>query len=210
MNQEMIDHYPVLHQEFNSVVLDIPKIEPDDWDLWWKFWNENKQVMTKVYPSHNSGPGLQRWEGIQIVNEGNIFEDPWDIQTIECRHLFPNMFKLLDNIPMDIKRIRAVTSTGSFKPHTDHRFDYLSLRVMFYDNNPGPTFYYVNNNRSVEFQKLPETSNTWIYKDQTRLHGSYHIPKHEKILFMIFGKWRSTELQEVVDRSLVKYKDYCQ
>jgi hypothetical protein len=205
-----LDQYPKLNRTFSSCVLDIPKIEPDDWELWWSWWETNAKPLTKVYSSINGDPGLNHWHGVQIYGDDAPF-DPWNITKVDCTKEFPKMFENIFKIPMDIQRIRAVTSKGMFTPHKDHPFPVLSCRINLYDNNPGPTFGYVNANdrpRKFYLQRLPDTSNTWVYQDHTQDHTTFYNNKHFKILFMLLGRWRSDELNELIDRSVQKYPEY--
>ena len=200
-----------LNRQFSSLVLDIPKIEPDNWDDWWVWWDENAKPMTKIYSSRNGDPGLNHWHGVQIYGTHDEGEDPWDIISVDCTKLFPKMFETIFKLPIDIVRIRAVTSKGMFTPHKDHSHPVLSIRINLFDNNPVPTFYYLNftdKQRKMYKQQLPETSNTWIYADHIQDHTTFYHQGHFKILFMIFGTWRSEELNELIERSVEKYPDY--
>lgn len=210
MTKIPIDQYPNLKRDFSSVVLDIPKIEPDNWDDWWVWWEKNAKDLTKIYASQNGQPGLNHWKGVQIYGDTEPF-DPWNIETVDCTKEFPKMFENIFKIPMDIQRIRAVTSKGMFTPHKDHPFPVMSCRINVFDNNPMPTFAYLNFNdkkRKMYNQQLPETSNTWIYPDQTQDHTTFYHAGHFKILFMLLGKWREDELNELIEKSIEKYPDY--
>jgi hypothetical protein len=205
-----IDKYPELNRTFSSMVLDLPKIEPDDWDEWWIWWEKNSKPLDKVYSSQNGEPGLNHWHGVQIYSTEEVF-DPWNISTVDCQKEFPKMFENIFKLPMDIQRIRAVTSKGMFTPHKDHPFPLLSCRINIYDNNTGPTFAYVNANdkqRKMYWQQLPETSNTWVYPDHIQDHTTFYVPGKFKILFMVLGHWHSDELNMLIEKSIVKYPNY--
>jgi hypothetical protein len=205
-----IDQYPQLIKSFSSMVLDLPVIEPDNWDNWWAWWGQHSKPLTKIYSSRNGDPGLNHWHGVQIYGTDEGF-DPWDIKTVDCQKEFPKMFENIFKIPMDIQRIRAVTSKGMFTPHKDHNFPLLSCRVNVFDNNPKSTFGYVgftDKPRSFYLQQLPKTSNTWIYNDHIQDHTTFYNPKHFKILFMLLGRWRSDELNTLIDQSIETYPNY--
>jgi hypothetical protein len=211
MTKPNLENYPNIRNDFLSTILDIPRIVPDDWDTWWDYWNKESKRLSKVYASQNGEPGLNHWHGVQIYGDDTVF-DPWDIKTVDCQHLFPKMFETIFSLPINIQRIRAVKSLGMFTPHKDHPFPLLSCRVMFHDTNPTPTFFYLANNK-VSFQHVPKleeenNSNTWIYPDQSCDHGTFHSTDYEKILFMILGEWDTEKLNELIDRSLEKYKDF--
>ena len=211
MTKIAIDQYPDLNRKFSSLVLDIPKIEPDNWDDWWSWWDTHSKPLTKVYSSINGEPGLNHWHGVQIYGDDEVF-DPWNITTVDCTKEFPKMFENIFKIPMDIQRIRAVTSKGMFTPHKDHPFPLLSCRINLFDDNPGSTFAYLNFTdgikRKLYRQQLPETSNTWVYPDWLQDHTTFYHPGRFKILFMLLGQWRSDELNELIERSIEKYPEY--
>lgn len=204
--------YPNLKRNFSSLVLDLPKIEPDNWDDWWAWWEKNAKPLTKIYSSQNGQPGLNHWHGVQIYGTHDDGDDPWNIESVDCTKEFPKMFETIFKLPMDIRRIRAVTSKGMFTPHKDHPMPVLSIRVNFFDNNPVPTFAYLNFNgvkqEKMYRQQLPETSNTWIYPDHVQDHTTFFHEGHHKILFMMFGEWRDDELNELIEQSIEKYPEY--
>jgi hypothetical protein len=202
----------LIKRKFSSIVLDIPKIEPDNWDTWWEWWEKHSNPMTKIYSSHNGGPGLKTWNGVQIYGDHEKTEDYWNIETVKCQDLFPKMFENIFQIPMNILRIRAVTSTGFFPPHKDYTYPTISCRINLFNNNPTSTFLYLNFKdtkiKKPYIQELPKESNTWIYSDHNQDHATFYNKPYFKILLMVLGKWREEELNLLIEKSISKYPEY--
>jgi len=56
--------------------VDLPKIEPDNWDIFWDIWNEHKDYLEKT--KHNAKTSLVSlgkntvWTGLDIFKRKNI------------------------------------------------------------------------------------------------------------------------------------------
>lgn len=192
-----------------SFPLDIPKIQVDDVELWRATYTEHKKIIDKTARNHNGFSGA--WVGMDIYHGPN-YDSSNDIYTanyVDCRDLFPNMFKtILEHIPMDINCIRVATSIKPFIPHTDFSYPIVSLRTILHEQNDVPTFFYVNKNGDKVYQTLPPTTNTWIYNDSTMLHGSDKLPNKAKVLFMYYGVPNFAKIRDLADRSIARYQNY--
>jgi hypothetical protein len=186
-----------------SAVLNIPRIEPDNWNIWWSWWAEHYSDVYKAKGNHNTGPGLNKWQGLDIyrTEDYDADKDPYIAKYVDCQHIFPNMFANLKSIPLKISHIRAVQSTQQFTPHRDHNKPATSLRVMLYDNNPTDTFFYLLSNGKLKFQTFPKNSNTWIYYDHLVKHGTHYKVNHFKIILQIWGKWDTIGLEQLLEHS---------
>lgn len=127
------------------------KIEPDNWDLFWKLWNEQK-----IKSSPKGYENAAAWETLCIWKAPHLSEA--DVQKIYPQKVvdwsdhFPNMLnQLLNLMPFsELWKITLATSTSRVAPHIDR--PYLqdkfvlypwpnSLRVLLHDQNDRPTFY---------------------------------------------------------------------
>lgn len=198
----------MLQSKIISCVLDVEKIEPDNWELWWQYWNGHKSKVVKKNTNHNRS--FADWEGMDLYR--SIFYDTQkDIYS--CKYypidkLFPNMLKNILALPIKISFIRALSSLEAVSLHNDFDYPTTSLRIMLYDNNKIPTFFYKCNGK-IKVQKLPNSSNCWIYDDHKCYHGTLYQKNYFKILLMIVGMWDEVELEKLVDKSLNKYHEYC-
>lgn len=145
--------------------LDIPRIEPDDWDLFWKLWNEKNADITRANPQESQyWKGLCCWLNPAIdhtkFNYSNTVVDDWS-------HHFPRMFEQIKNsLPFfSLEKIVLWSNVNTVNPHFDPDAVIYpwpdSLRIMLWDTNDHPTFY-VNKwpKRSEEFNPVPVTVRT--------------------------------------------------
>jgi len=196
-------------QGIQSFPLDMPRVVVDDVGLWRSIYNTHKAAVDKTALNHNGFSGA--WIGMDIYHGPNYSasKDIYNANYYDCSLIFPEMFKtIFENIPMDINCIRVATSIKPFIPHTDFSSPVVSLRTILYEQNNVPTFFYVNVNGEKVYQKLPQTSNTWIYNDSTMLHGSDKLPNKGKVLFMYYGTPNFSKLKELANRSMTLYSDY--
>ncbi len=145
--------------------LDIPRIEPDDWDLFWKLWNEKNADITRANPQESQyWKGLCCWLNPSIdhtkFNYSNTVIDDWSMH-------FPKMFEQIKNcLPFfSLEKIVLWSNVNTVNPHFDPDAVIYpwpdSLRIMLWDTNDQPTFY-VNKwpERTEEFDPVPVTVRT--------------------------------------------------
>lgn len=191
---------------FISCVLDIPPIEPDDWNLWWQIWQSSSKFIEKETNFNGKDSG---WRGLEIYRSHNYTYDCYSpsITFIDLQTVFPRMFKQIFQLPIKLNYVRALQSIRAFSPHKDtFGKNFISLRSIIYDENPNPTFYYIENKKI--YQRLPKTSNTWIAYDSRCLHGTDFNKNYKKIMFYLWGEWEQDKGEELVKRSLELYKDF--
>lgn len=145
--------------------LDIPRIEPDDWDLFWRLWNEKNADITRANPQESQyWKGLCCWLNPAIdhtkFNYSNTVIDDWS------KH-FPKMFEQIKTcLPFfSLEKIVLWSNINTVNPHFDPDVVIYpwpdSLRIMLWDTNDQPTFY-VNKRpaRSEDFNPSPVTVRT--------------------------------------------------
>jgi hypothetical protein len=145
--------------------LDIPRIEPDDWDLFWKLWNEKNADITRANPQESQyWKGLCCWLNPSIdhtkFNYSNTVIDDWSMH-------FPRMFEQIKNsLPFfSLEKIVLWSNVNTVNPHFDPDAVIYpwpdSLRIMLWDTNERPTFY-VNKwpQRTEDFNPPPVTVRT--------------------------------------------------
>lgn len=142
--------------------LDIPRIEPDNWDLFWQLWNEKSGVIGRAAKQED-----QMWKGLTIWTRPNVdttkfnyAAENYDDWTIH----FPQMFQQIKNcVPwIELEKVVLWSNVNAIQPHFDP--DYVifpwpdSLRIMLWDTNETPTFY-MNKwpKRTAEFNPPPVT-----------------------------------------------------
>jgi hypothetical protein len=170
-----------------SSPIQIPIIQPTDWEKWWDLWFKESASVQKISKNHNQYPAP--WRGFDIWVRDKIDAETttqYRAKNVNCPELFPSIFDNLDMFPINIDIVRVVSSMGHVAPHHDSPDESLSVRSLIYDNNIKSTFYYQANNDKI-YQKLPPTTNTWMYWDHKLKHGTDYYFGHSKILITYFG-----------------------
>ena len=191
-----------------SAPLVFPKIEPDNWEEWWKVWDDEAVPVKKVQTSHNN---LQSpWIGFDLYvapDKEEAAKFHYDFKNINRPDLFSKFFNNLDEFPLDINIMRVASTFVAARPHRDFTEPAVSVRAMLYDSNPAATWYYIFDNKKI-YLNLPPDTNSWIYPDHESLHGTDFKPPYKKILLMFFGTLKLGHPKTSFDNSLAKYTDY--
>jgi hypothetical protein len=194
-----------LQDNIISTPLIFPKIIPTDWNTWWKLWFKESTYLRKSVINHNSRSAA--WKGFDIFVHTNTDAPAvtgYESKYIDCNGLFPSLFNNLQQLPIDVKVIKAVSSYTSIQPHSDFNDKIFSIRTLLYDNNVFDNFYYMVNNNKI-YQKLPNDTNTWGYWDHKSHHGTDFYYGHSKILLMFYGPMK-TDFD--IQSSINYYKNY--
>lgn len=125
-------------------------IEPDDWNLFWKLWTEQK---TSTYPEGYDNMG---WDSLCIWKSPNLSNENikkiYPQKIVDWSMHFPKMFeKLCKVMPYsNIWKITLASNTNRIPLHIDRTIDRSyevltpwpnSVRVLLHDTNKKPTFY---------------------------------------------------------------------
>jgi hypothetical protein len=189
-----------------STPIDFPKIEPTDWNEWWRVWETEAKLVKKNSVTANTFS--VKWLGFDVwvrpgCEKGSTFH--YNFENINRPDLFPQIFA--DDFPIYVKHLRAACSLDDVPAHQDYRNSVISVRTMLYNNNPRSTWYYEIDDRK-EYLKMPDTTNTWFYRDADCKHGTDFIPGHKKILLMPFGPLKPGFLEKIEADAEQKFKDY--
>lgn len=242
-------HLAEKYQHIPFVYLDVPKIVPDDNFV--EMWMENKQVVKRQHAS-DAFPYSPEEAAKLKLERGDAWQNEWDekdanfygislIPTTEDLKSqrwsqfiidgYKNFPKLMDQIhtyfPVSkIKQMHCWSNQRQLGLHRDG-FDQIpgvptSLRVMLYDNNPGPTFWmqqipedkqgwgYEKITRddsiikTLDLSKTPDT-NSFCFNNYNFVHAAEKDQGHWKILGMFSLEWEWVGFERLVDRSVEKY-----
>lgn len=173
---EILEVDPLL-TNISWLPLHIPKIEPDNWDLFWELWNKNKTIMGKSAVWESVGIWSSPESGISAMhNDFPYLMDDWS-------KYFPSMFeKIRSAMPFSrIDNIRLSSNIKPVRPHIDPVPTMYpwpnSMRVMLWDTNDVPTFYLLPWPESSFMQ--PPISDIDVIPGQTYILGD--IPPEDKI-----------------------------
>lgn len=132
-------------------------IEPDNWQLFWQLWTEQKTSMSP------DGEDSAIWESLCIwksptLPESDIIHSQYPQKVVDWSELFPKMFQQVFTVMpfSEIWKITLATNIKRVPAHVDRpqfsdeaktsQFEILSpwpnsVRVLLHDTNTQPTFY---------------------------------------------------------------------
>lgn len=173
-----------------STPLNFNKVEPNNWEDWWKLWNREATTLSKVVPNHNAGTAS--WRGLDIYVKDGVRSElltQYACKNVNCADLFSSIFDNIHLLPLDVQVVRAISSESTIWPHHDGLMNSHSIRTMLYDENTDPTWYYIDKNNKKSYQQLPDSSNTWMFMDRRAKHGTDFHMNRQKILICYYGKY---------------------
>jgi hypothetical protein len=169
-----------------SVPLNLPRLEPDNWDKWWHIWNNNAAPLNKIKKTINKieiAPHL----GFDAYR-APYFDPVYTANYVDFKTVYPMMYDQIMSFPVKLYCARFLMATDEFEPHTDYSFPNWSIRSMFYCKDPNPQWYYTDlNKEDPKYLSLPETTNWWAYRDGVINHASHFRKEYPKIILLIFA-----------------------
>lgn len=193
--------------------LDIPKIEPDNWNVFWEIWKSNVGPLIKQFRNHeksNTTVGnSELWIGVDIYKKYNILTS-WNANYVDIKNYLPLMYNQIEKSPIkNIFKVRLLQSLKDIEPHTDDDRDEWKIRSLFYCEDPEPQWYFTKQdfkiNKEKYFLNMPKETNWFAYNDKFCCHGSIYNHKYKKILIQIFSPDNNSIL---INQSINKYKNY--
>ena len=192
--------------------LDLPNIEPDDWDTFWDIWNQfaGDLVKERSNGAHSDSPVGRNdlWRGLDIYKNTNITPS-WTAPFCDIKDRLPKLHNALASLPInDIQRIRLVSSRINVGPHSDDVKDIWVARAYLHYTAPGEQWFFTRPgdlHGEKTYITRPSETNWFAYNDKYCWHATDYDPKYPKILLQVFS---SSLPKELVARSIDKYKDY--
>jgi hypothetical protein len=192
--------------------LDLPKIEPDSWEVFWEIWNQHSGNLIKIISNGNhSDSAVGRndvWQGLDIYKDPRTLNG-WQTPFYDIKEKLPKLYNTIISLPIkDIRQIRLVSSKMQVDPHSDDVNDIWVARAYFHYTSPKEQWYFT---RPGDFYgqrtyiTLPSETNWFTYNDKYCWHATDYDSKYPKILLQIFASSLSKEL---VDASIEKYKEH--
>jgi len=193
--------------------IDLPKIEPDNWDVFWDIWNIHKDylVKTKMNTSISLAPGGTRdiWLGLDIFKKHNNFSFcAYDAPFVDIKELLPNMYNTMVSMLPNIITIRLVQSQKSINAHTDNNRNNWELRAYLHYTSSQSQWYFTKPYDALgerTYINLPIETNWFAYNDYNCWHGTDFDSENKKILVQVFCSKVPTDL---ITQSIDKYKNY--
>ena len=194
-----------------STPLDLPIIQPDDWEVFWKIWErESKTLVRKANnPRFPSRTYIDReiWRGMDFFSNRYSFSS-WESPYYDISKELPIFYNNLINLPLpNISRIRIVQSTRDVVSHSDNNMFKWEVRGFLHFTSQTPQWYYTKpyDKENKYYMVLPKSTIWFSYNDKLCWHGTDYDPEHKKLLIQIFY---TGNIDKLVEQSLEKYKDY--
>lgn len=180
-------------------------------------------------------PSLEhsQWDGLAMYEDLQLLKDAaWktkvslDLARTQSKY----MASIFKNLPfVRIRSIRMWSSNCVIPAHYDGNMPSVldgvmrfptEIRLMLDDKNPKETFWLCSSSKYKPNPKdgipmedryyvtLPEDTNTFAWNNEDYLHGADYDPQYRKILVVIKGWVDVIRLEELIDRSIVKYPDH--
>jgi hypothetical protein len=192
--------------------IDLPKIEPDSWDIFWGIWNKHSAPLVKVRQNADSSiaeiGSTNIWTGIDIYDKYNNTM-PYTAPYVDIQHLLPNMYKQLLAISPDLYRVRLLQSQTSIASHTDDNKDRWNIRAFLHGDSCQDQWYFTkpyDSHGQRTYIKMPVDTNWFMYNDKYCWHGTDFDSTNKKILLQAFCL--DPKLPKLLDSSTQKYKEY--
>lgn len=186
--------------------LNIPKIVPNNWDEWWSVWNTHSKVITKARKNHNDTEGL--WKGLDLYTSSQyqipiVYTAP---HAPSCPVIEDLINQIRKHIPIVLFKVRVIENLDVVLPHADHHYPKEELRGFLWNEYEEPVWTFEHDSIRKPLV-LPDSTNTWYYKDYPMKHSSIHTPNKSKGVLVIYGIPR-VNFNEFIEHSAETFKDY--
>jgi hypothetical protein len=192
--------------------LDLPKIEPDDWNIFWEIWNQHSGKLVKTISNgpHSDSPVGRSdvWQGLDIY-KNPLSLNGWQAPFYDIKEKLPKLYNTIISLPIsNIRQVRLVSSKMKVDPHSDDVKDIWVARAYFHYTHPIEQWFFTRPNEVYgerTYITRPIETNWFTYNDKYCWHATDYDSEHPKILLQIFASSLSKEL---VDASIEKYKEH--
>jgi hypothetical protein len=207
--------------------LDIPRIEFDDYNEFLDIWNYQSHDVVRVksdiaepwtkegHPwKEKSSWNVAQFNGLHLYQHPNVPIDGNSFAAKLYTGKIPMFERIVDqvNTYYPVHTLISLFIWESKMPIAAHRDRGAfwncptDFRSMLYDENTEPTLYVSDNDLKPVYVDLPEDTNTFCWSNGKSLHGSTYYGKRKFILCASMIQ-HSKKTEELVDRSIIKYKD---
>lgn len=192
----------------------LPKIEPDNWDLFWEIWNTEADYVHKTTNPHEKSRLLLGnrtcWKGMEVYDP-DVVKTNRSIQlvSVDIRSRLPKMYESMQSLKPFFKNLSLIFLESKFPigAHTDKNLDNWMLRSFFYYPSPTPQWYFTkpdDTNGKRTYITVPEDTTWFAFNDSKAWHGTDYDEKYPKIVIKAYGSLHD----EVIQENLERYKDY--
>lgn len=192
--------------------LDLPKIEPDDWNTFWDIWHSGADFLVKTRQntvfSKAKPKSSNVWKGMDIyssTSQGTTWQAPF----VDIQQSLPKLYETCSTLPIEgVFRVRLLTSLVPIPAHTDDDVDRWSIRAYFHYTSNKDQWYFTNPHDTLgerRYFHVPSETNWFAYNDKHCWHGTDYDPNYPKILLQVYTLAGNLQL---VNSGIEKYKNY--
>ena len=190
--------------------LDIPRIEPSNWDEWWSVWNTYAGPAIKVGTNHNTvleEDTRSMWKGLVLYRDNNQYSDG-EVYRLPLAPQLPAVNDIVkqiaDAFPNNVYSITVLENLRQVPFHTDSPDTSYHVSTIIWSTNTLVNWILLEDNE-VHVPKLPDDTNTFAYLDNPMQHCAVHHPTHSTGLIQIKLLDKSL-LKSLIKESTEKYK----
>ena len=192
--------------------LDLPRIEPDDWDIFWRIWERESKNAIKIKKNSQYSKSLigesHVWQGLDIYKNYNLVP-AWNVPYYDISKELPILYQQILNLPFKyIYRVRILKSLTDIEPHSDDNRDQWVVRALWHCDDKESQWYFTHpriDATEKTFFHLPKYTNWFAYNDKHAWHGTIYRNAYPKFLIQIFI---AGDITSLVNSSIDKYKEY--
>jgi hypothetical protein len=132
--------------------------------------------------------------------------------------VFPKLRAQIDALPFTTRRIQFISNYRLIGEHRDGLYltkDTIvgptAPRIMFYDANTEPTFYYTKKRLDAKkyYQTLPEDTNSFAFDNDRTYHGAVYANRLKIMCSLVISDIDQPAWTALLQRSTEKYQSYC-
>ena len=191
--------------------LDLPKLEPDNWEVFWNIWNTYsdfavKKSMNLTYSKSPVGSN-NTWKGLDIFKNFSI-NPSWECPYYDISKDLPLMYKSISHLNIKtLYRVRLLQSTVNIHSHSDNDRDQWQIRgYLHYTDTKSQWYFTKPSEKERTYARLPSEVQWFGYNDKHAWHGTDFNSDHKKILIQLY-------FLELIDKTILRsnietYKDY--
>jgi hypothetical protein len=212
------------YRPYRWLPLDIPKFEFEDHSEFMKVWDEESIDILRLRPDsaepwerddhpleENSHYYKPAFKGLYIYDPSGTNLGIWSSKYLEHPIFKPLIEHVQKYFPFHIIHNMYIwESCKQIEPHTDQTWFWdgpTEFRIMLNDENEKPTLYVADmDDYQSSYIDLPADTNALCWSNGSQMHGSDFHGKRKQLL-VINGIYSAGKYEELIDRSIEKYKD---
>jgi hypothetical protein len=190
--------------------LNLPKLEPDNWEVFWNIWNTHSDVLVKksvnIVNSRSPVGSNNVWVGLDIFSKWNL-KVSWDCPYYDISNDLPVMRESIDRLNLKtLYRVRLIQSMVDVEAHTDNNTDRWNIRGYLHYTSTQPQWYFTKPRDTIKtYSTMPNDLQWFGYNDKYAWHGSDYDPNHKKILIQLFFL---ENVNNLIQDNINVYKEY--